>query len=99
MCSATSLLASRAMPHAEVLRITKETWDMDSPSVRNKLIDHVRTKVEAGFEVHLWASVPCLPWSARTDLNMHKLGPQYRAYIRKLRSMSAQILRDIFDPC
>ena len=46
-------------------------------------------------KVHLWASLPCRPWSQWNELNSRKLGKRFRLYVEALREESP-VLIDVF---
>ena len=72
-CGPKSLLGSEAARrNLKTLRVTKESHDLTTPGGRKPVRSDVLSlaKVE---NVHLWASLPCRPWSQLAELNRRKL--------------------------
>ncbi len=56
-------------------------------------VAHDIDAISKNHKVHLWASLPCRPWSQWNELNGRKLGPKFRAYLEVLRDESLELIR------
>ena len=84
-CGEHSLISSKAQAAGmETLRITKKSHNLMSSAGLEAAREDVR-RLAGGYKTHLWASLPCRPWSQWNELNCRKLGKKFRVYVDELR--------------
>ena len=87
-CGPKSLIGGEAaLRGLSVLRVTRDTHDLTSQAGRSAVAKDLR-QILGKHKVHLWASLPCRPWSQLAELNKRKLGPKFRAYLEVQREES-----------
>jgi hypothetical protein len=66
------------VPNVEVLRCTEE-HDVLTRQGMQRCIDYAN----ANPGTHLWASIPCAPWSNIRNLNLHLYGNSFETYLNQ----------------
>ena len=89
-------LSEGAKRNLKVLRVTKESHNLTTVPGRESVRSDVLGLAKEG-KVHLWASLPCRPWSQLAELNRRKLGPGFRARSEILREESLVLVGVFID--
>jgi hypothetical protein len=83
-CGPGSFLGNQAISNnLETLRITKQSRGLQTPVGREAASRDV-VGILGTHKVHLWASLPCRPWSQWNELNSRKLGKSSDFMSRRL---------------
>ena len=94
-CGPGSLIGQEAAKRGlELLRITKDKHDLSTVEGRTAALRDMAS-LNKGDRVHLWASMPCRPWSQLNELNGRKHGKKFIEYLEGLRQESS-ILSNVF---
>ena len=87
-CGPGSLIGQEAVKKGlELLRVTKEKYDLSTVEGRTSVLQDVAS-LSNDHRVHLWASLPCRPWSQLNELNGRKHGKKFIEYLEGLRQES-----------
>ena len=70
-----------------VLRVTRDSHDLSTQEGRRAVQGDVCEIVQSN-KVHLWASLPCKPWSQLAELNRRKLGKKFHERLESQREES-----------
>ena len=96
-CGPKSLIGKEATRKGlEVLRVTKESHDLTTDAGRAAVHRDIEAMTNK-HKVHLWASLPCRPWSQLAKMNGRKLGRKFRQYLSELRDESMVLLGVFVD--
>ena len=77
-CGPSSFLADEARKSGlEALRLTQESFAIGTSSGDKAAHAEITRLAKADHKIHLWASLPCRPWSTWTELNLKKLGRKF----------------------
>ena len=74
-------------PHVEVLRCTLKD-DVTTKQGMQRCVDYVREFPGT----HLFASIPCTPWSPIQELNIHQHGQSFEEYLAEERRKSLKLM-------
>ena len=74
------------------LRMTAQSHNLGSAAGNAKALEDLRQLIRDGHKVHLWASLPCRPWSQLAEMNGRKLGRKFRQYLSVLWDESMVLL-------
>ena len=97
-CGFQSLLGRQAQDKGlEVLRLTKETHDLTTTTGLKQAKREILGLIKRGQHIHLWASLPCKPWSKRNVFNAHRLGPKFRSYLEDTREESLSVIQSFLE--
>ena len=79
------------VPH---IRLSKEFGDLTDPEVQAQ-VDY---QIEAcRMAPNLWGAIPCTAGSVWQRLNAARLGPSFRAYLRRQKSQSKKLFASFAD--
>ena len=97
-CGPASLIAAKSLEgdFSKALRLTAESHQLGTPSGDAKAERDVRALVRDGFNVHLWASLPCRPWTLYTIINAARLGRRFRTKLTSMRNESIALIKAFF---
>ena len=92
-CGPSSLLGQESQAKGlKVLRATRTSHNLTTDAGRRKLDQDVGELLKHEC-VHLWASLPCKPWSRLNEMNGKKLGKKFREYLEGIRDESIELLK------
>ncbi len=92
-CGPSSFLADEARKSGlEALRLTQDSFAIGTSSGDKAAHAEITRLAKADHKIHLWASLPCRPWSTWTELNLKKLGRKFRAKIAQAREQSLVLI-------
>ena len=74
------------------MRFTKDSHDLVTKNGFDKAKREILGHIRDGQEIHLWASLPCKPWSQRNVFNSKRLGKKFNEYIREIREESVLVI-------
>jgi len=74
------------------LRLTASSHKLGIVDGNSRAEADIRQLHDEGFAIHLWASLPCGPWSLWTTMNLHRLGPEFRKRLHERRAESFEIM-------
>ena len=80
-------IQGKSTPHVEVLRCTLKD-DVTTKQGMQRCIDYVREYPGT----HLFASIPCTPWSPIQELNIHLHGQSFEEYLAHEREKSLELM-------
>ena len=97
-CGPRSLIAAKSLEFdfTKALRFTETSHTLGTDKGNERAEGDIRKLISDGFQVHLWASVPCRPWTLYSIINSARLGRRFRAKQRAMRSESNQIIKEFF---
>ena len=97
-CGPRSLIAAKSLEFnfEKALRFTEASHPLGTARGNERAESDIKDLVSNGFQVHLWASVPCRPWTLYSIINSARLGRRFRAKLRAMRSKSIQIIKEFF---
>ena len=72
----------------KVLRLTEQTVDLSNPTHVLQVVEQL--KAQHGAD--LWVSLPCSPWSAMQELNLHRLGEAFTSNLQAQQDRSQYML-------
>ena len=76
-CGPKSLIGKEALKKGlKLLRVTRESHDLSQADGRSAVCQDV-SELSKDNRIHLWASLPCRPWSQLNELNGRKLGKKF----------------------
>ena len=92
-CDKNSQLGEQAtkVPNVEVLRCTEE-HDVLTRQGMQRCIEYARKHPGT----HLWASIPCTPWSNIQNLNLHLYGESFETYLNQEKEKSLKVMGKFF---
>ena len=97
-CGSQSVLGQEAETrNVRYIRFTRESHDMTSKLGVERALSDIKILQGKGYKIKLWASVPCKPWTLRTDLNAHRLGLRFKRRLVSQRLESYLILQSFVD--
>ena len=74
------------------LRLTADSHRLGTVQGNSEAETDIRSLHSDGFSIHLWASLPCGPWSLWTTMNEHRLGPRFNRKLHEKRAESWGII-------
>ena len=81
----------------KTLRLTADSHPLETSHGDAKAEADVRALVHGGFNIHLWASLPCRPWTLYTIINSARLGPRFRKKLNAMRQESIALVHSFFN--
>ena len=79
------------------MRFTKESHNLTTKDGLNKAKREILGHIRDNQEVHLWASLPCKPWSQRNVFNSKRLGKKLDDYLNEIREESLLIIESFLS--
>jgi hypothetical protein len=78
----------------ETLRLTRNSYDLRTKSAIEQVITLLEEKIQAGYAIVLWGSIPCTPWTRWHDINQAKYGPEYEKRLARQRGENLLMVRN-----
>ena len=92
-CGPSSIVSKVAEEKGlRAIRFTASSHKLGTVEGNRRAKADMRRLHSEGYAIHLWASLPCGPWTLWTSMNSHKLGPRFRRELHERRAESWELM-------